>query len=350
MNTASAIAVDAAGDIYVAGVSTSAGTYTLVVTAKSGSHPNPKLDPHGAVEFVCVTVAIAKPWPTDKEIHKRRRLTRYLGCPVCNFPRAKLVSFRMDREQWLGRSLLSDGLQVVETPLEVFPGDAIHVPKNTHELHDVKIRAVHGPRDFREVSSRFQSKFIDIVGFKRLHKIYLNRNRPRRVRLNYRHPTLARAAVAIPFRDRALAVFGAAISPFHCGVFPILGSPTTPIVEVIYEHKDFVGWSLDIYRSLNGENFGLGRSESQNDGDQNSDDDNYLQGHVIPHQYTRILIRGGITSDEVLRGLPSYVALAKSNPISEFPSLRARPGDRRTQTIVLRRVSGFSRKRAGVNC
>jgi hypothetical protein len=37
MNTASAIAVDAAGDIYVAGVSTSAGTYTLVVTAKSGS-------------------------------------------------------------------------------------------------------------------------------------------------------------------------------------------------------------------------------------------------------------------------------------------------------------------------
>src|ERR1700733_13475794 len=119
------------------------------------------------------------------------------------------------------------------------------------------------------------------------------RNRPRRVRLNYRHPTLARAAVAIPFRDRVLAVFGAAISPFHCGVFPILGSPTTPIVEVIYEHKDFVGWSLDIYRSLNGENFGLGRSESQNDGDQNSDNDNYLQGHVIPHQYTRILTRGG---------------------------------------------------------
>jgi hypothetical protein len=54
-------------------------------------------------------------------------------------------------------------------------------------------------------------------------------------------------------------------------------------VEVIYEHKDFVGWSLDIYRPLNGENFGLGRSESENDGNQNSDNDNYLQGHVIPH-------------------------------------------------------------------
>lgn len=56
-------------------------------------HPNPKLDPHGAVEVVCLTVAVAKPWPTDKEIHKRRKRTRYLGCPGMQLPRSKACQF-----------------------------------------------------------------------------------------------------------------------------------------------------------------------------------------------------------------------------------------------------------------
>jgi hypothetical protein len=43
--------------------------------------------------------------------------------------------------------LFSEGFQVVETAFEVFPDDSIHVHKNTHDLHDEKVRALHTPCD-----------------------------------------------------------------------------------------------------------------------------------------------------------------------------------------------------------
>jgi hypothetical protein len=45
-------------------------------------------------------------------------------------------------------SLLGYRFQIRKTIFEVLPHGAIHVHKDTHDPHDVKIRTLHGPSDF----------------------------------------------------------------------------------------------------------------------------------------------------------------------------------------------------------
>src|SRR6266851_10024509 len=85
------------------------------------------------------------------------------------------VSFRL--RDYAGVSpheelLFGDGLQVVETALEMPPDNAIHVPKNAHDFHDVEICTAHGPRYLCGGSRRFESKLIDVMGFKGLDEIH----------------------------------------------------------------------------------------------------------------------------------------------------------------------------------
>src|ERR1700732_142235 len=88
------------------------------------------------------------------------------------------------------------------------PNYAIHVPKNTHDFHDVEICTVHGPRDLGGGSGGFESKLIHVMGFKRLREVHADRNHFVRKRFRYRHPPLASAASAIPIRDGVLAFRG----------------------------------------------------------------------------------------------------------------------------------------------
>ena len=95
--------------------------------------------------------ALATQMIKPKNVNRTRK-----GMRLAKSPRIEDTARRVSgtngcsRELWLEGSgftqlSLSDGLEVVETALEMLPGNPVHVHKDAHDLHDIEICTVHGP-------------------------------------------------------------------------------------------------------------------------------------------------------------------------------------------------------------
>jgi len=95
--------------------------------------------------------ALATQMIKPKNVNRTRK-----GMRLAKSPRIEDTARRVSgtngcsHELWLEGSgftqlSLSDGLEVVETALEMLPGNPVHVHKDAHDLHDIEICTVHGP-------------------------------------------------------------------------------------------------------------------------------------------------------------------------------------------------------------
>src|SRR6267378_1521222 len=182
----------------------------------------------------------------------------------------------------LTRLILSNGLQVGKSGLEILADHAVHIDEDSYELRDVGHGALHGPGDVGRVTLGFQREFDDVLGFERLDEIQLDGDLGRSNRLRDFHAPLADVPVAFPCVYGALAAGYGAESSFHRRVFLFPGRPGFPAQEIVEYGKDLLRRSLDARRALDTESIRFRRGIDEKSGEQDDGCDDYFLDYYDP--------------------------------------------------------------------
>lgn len=195
----------------------------------------------------------------------------------------------------------SHALQIGKAGLEVPADHLVHVEEDPHDLRDEGAGAMHGPRDVGGAARGLQRELGDVVPFERLDKIQLNHDLGRRRGFRDLHASRPDVAVAFPRVQGTLAAGRPAIGSFQLRVLVLPGRPGGPAMEVRDQRKDRFGRRLDARRALNAQDIRPGRSESEESGEQNDDDDGDSREHgFLPR--SRAVERG---DDDRVESIPT---------------------------------------------